>query len=466
MTPHEYQLDACRWLVNRLYVEGHRGAGLLADPGLGKTLMTLMLLERLRAMGEVRRALVVAPLRPVYSVWPQEIEKWGFDFPHTILHGPKKRRELKKPTSIQLINPEGLDWLSKLKHLPRWDMLVVDESTFFKTWMSKRSRAMRRLLKHFPRRLILTGTPSPNCYSDLHPQMYLLDDGEALGVNITVFRAKYMTKGGYLGRQWIFRPECAPYIERKIAGMCYRLDGEDHLDLPPVVHNKLYIDLPPDVRHQYNQAEQQLFLELDTGQTLTASNAGAKYAMCRGLASGGAYENEDQMVRGRMKRVRVATHHVHQQKVDAFAELVEELAGKPVLAPYQWDHDLERLRAAFPKSEVINGHISAKKSDEIIARWNDGKIHVLFTQPQALSHGVNMQARGNDIAWTSLPDRPEVYQQMNKRLHRQGVKGQVRIHHILARDTVDEAVLGRLMAKGARQQSLLDTLKRYRRGRV
>ena len=462
MKPHAYQLAANRFLTERLYVEGQLGAGLFADPGLGKTLMTLMQICALRDLGEVNHVLIVAPLRPVYSVWPKEIEKWGYDFSFTILHGCAKLRGLTKDTDLHIINPEGLLWLAKQNPLPRWDMIVVDESTFFKNWTAKRTKILRKALPNFHKRMILTGTPAANSLADLFSQIYIIDGGEALGRTKTVFCAKYMTKGGYLGREWKFVGERAGHLHEAISPLVFRLDADDHLDLPDLIRNNVTIDLPSDIRDLYQQCEQELFLELDGIATLTASNAGAKYAMCRGVANGGVYESEDQVVNGAMRRVRVATHQLHEEKVQATEEIVEGLCGKPVLVSYQFHHDLERLLIAFPSASVIGGQTSARETDKIIERWNAGEIHVLLVQPQSMSHGVNLQAAGNDIVWFSIPDRPEMYQQFNARLHRQGVKGQVRIHHIIATDTVDEAVLARITAKGATQKSLLDSLKEYR----
>ena len=118
MNPHDYQIAANEFLTDRLYVKGELGGGLFADPGLGKTLMTLMQIKTLRDLKEIRRVLVVAPLRPVYSVWPKEIEKWNYDFSYSILHGPSKVKRLSKDADLHIINPEGLAWLVKQNPLP------------------------------------------------------------------------------------------------------------------------------------------------------------------------------------------------------------------------------------------------------------------------------------------------------------------------------------------------------------
>lgn len=135
------------------------------------------------------------------------------------------------------------------------------------------------------------------------------------------------------------------------------------------------------------------------------------------------------------------------------------------MVAYQFHHDLERIQShkSFKKSPVINGSISGPQTDDLIKKWNEGKIPVLLVQPQSLSHGVNMQKGGHDIAWFGLTDNLEIYLQFNGRLHRQGVKKTVTIHRILARDTVDEVVRERIENKDASQRSLLAALQLYRK---
>ena len=454
--PHAYQEQAIDFLLDRLFINSSEGAGLFLDPGLGKTAITLETLTHMRGLGEAGRTLIVAPLRPVYSVWPAEINKWDFKFTYQIVHGtPNQRRKaLFTDADIHLVNPEGLKWLSKQDHSP-WDTLVIDESTKFKNWMSQRTRVLRGMVPDFRNRIILTGTPAPNSLSDLFAQVYMLDTGETLGQTVTFFRSKFMKRGGYQGYKWSVRDEAAAQdITEAIAPLVLTMTAEDHLDMPKLLNNEIWVSMDAITTRAYKKLERELFLKLANGDDLIASGAGGAYAHCKGFANGGVYEQKDE---GRV------AHQIHNAKLDAFVDLVEELQGKPVLVAYEFYHDLERLKTKFPSAPCINGKTSPKDSESILAEWSLGKHNVLLCQPQSVSHGLNMQGTCNDVAFFSLTDQPDVYEQFIRRVYRQGAVGQVRVHHILTSGTVDEVRMSRLQEKRGTERSLIDALKEYRK---
>lgn len=459
-SPHSYQTKAVGFMLRRLFVEGRQGAGLFLDPGLGKTAITLRVLEVLKHLGEVRRALVIAPLRVIHNVWPTEIQKWGFDLTCSIVHGTPKQREraLCESADIYLINPEATPWLLSRLSTMSYDVLVVDESTKFKAWSAKRSKSLRKLIPTCQRRIILTGTPAPNSMMDLHAQAYILDDGAALGKSATIFRNRYCERGGFKGREWRFRDDRREELERAISDMVLRMAAEDYLDMPPLVINDIWVDLPPTVQRDYKRLERELFLALGQGEGIFATSAGAKYAMCRGAANGGVYQTHDDGMRESM--------YVHDAKLDALGDLIEELRGKPLLVGYLYNHDLERMLERFGDTPVIRGGTPTRRCKDVLVKWNEGNIPLLFAQPQAMSHGLNMQGASADIACIGLPDSWEVLDQFIRRVYRQGVTSQVRVHRILAKDTVDVAVRERVERKESDQSGLLAALGRYQRGEI
>ena len=448
--------------MDELFVQGKPGVGLLADPGLGKTATTLEILSMMRAIGEARRVLIVAPLRVIYSVWPEEIKKWHYPFKYSIGHGtPSERiKALNKCEDIFLINPHNVAWLSQFDLENRFDVLIVDESTEFKNWNARRSRAIRTIVKDIPKRIILTGTPAPNSLADMFSQVYILDEGERLGKTVTFFRNEYMRQGGFRGRQWLFKYNETKKLERAIADIIYRLDINDHLSMPEQIFNNVWIDLPTKVRARYQELENDLFMALDDdGGFLTVENGAAAYSSTRQISNGGIYET-DEFTDER------TIHHVHDVKVDAVQEIVDSLQGKPVLVAFLYQHDLERLLKRFPKTPFVMGGVDAKKSNKIFADWNEKKIPLLFVQPESAKYGLNLQAAGcSDLIWFGLTDNLLTYDQFNARIWRQGVRNNVRYHRILARNTVDEAVLDRIESKDANQTALLESLKKYREGR-
>lgn len=458
--PHDYQHGVLQWLVRRTVIDKHGGAALLLEPGNGKTALTLAWLRLLKGLGLADKALIVAPLRVIYSVWPREVQKWDqfSDLRCSIVHGSQTQRmaAISTPADLYLINPEGVPFLHAhfaKRELP-WQVLVVDESSKFKTWGAKRTKALRKMVPRFPFRLILTGTPCPNGLQDLFAQIFIADKGESLGTAISRFRDRYFWRSGYGGYKYMPIENADTLIYQRIGDVCLRMSAEEFLDLPELLENDVWVDLPPTAAKQYRQLEKEMFLalEADCGE-LTPANAGARYNACRQVCNGGVYDADDKSI----------VHQIHGVKIEAVRDLVDELQGKPVLLAFQYRHDLARLREVWPKLPSIDGSTKATEADHLIEQWNNGELQLLAVQPQSLSHGVNMQAGpGRDVIWIGLNDSLEVYLQLNARLHRQGVTGQVRIHRVLARNTVDEAVLDRIQRKEAGQLALLNALERYR----
>jgi SNF2 family DNA or RNA helicase len=452
--PRAYSTEAIRFLLDR----GGSG-GLFLDPGLGKTGIILALIKLLIAAELVERVLVVAPLRAIYSTWPAEIAKWDQfrGLSCAILHGPRKARAVKSEARILLINVEGLKWgLDALRGV-KVDLLVVDESTKFKSPRSKRFKLLRKTLARFPRRIVMTGTPAPNSYQDIWSQVFLLDGGEALGTSFSRFRDLYFEPVDYMRFDWRLRAGADAAINRKIAPLVLRVD-DSVLDLPELRIHDIPIDLDPKAARVYREMERRLFAEV-AGADHFARSAAHKYGLCRQIAAGGFYSTEEDPGFAGARTV----VEVHNQKTEALVDLIDELAGKPVLVAHVYRHEITRLRKALGPVPYLGAETSGSESRTIIDQWNRGEIRILLAQAASISHGLNLQGGGNDIAWITLTDAPEDYDQLNRRIYRPGVSGRVRIHRLIARGTIDEVVAARLEAKADRQSGLLEALKRYQK---
>ena len=448
--PHAYQKKIVQFMIERAT------AGIFADPGLGKTITTLTAFSLLRKKGYVRRMLVVAPLRPCYSVWPAEAKKWD----HTahlkvsVLHGPDKAKRLAEGADIFVINPEGLDWLSRTMTNFDGFMLVVDESTRFKHAQTQRFKTLKPLLQKFSRRYILTGSPAPNGLLDLFGQIFILDLGNALGRFITHYRSQFFDSTGYQGYVWLPRPGSEEAIYAKLKPLVLRMAGEDYLDLPPLINNTVEVELPDAAMRQYEMMEDQLLTAVND-DVITAANAAAATGKCRQIANGGIYHEGGEK-----------WSHVHEAKLDAVEEIIEELGGKPCLVAYEYKHDLDRLRKRFGADvPYIGGGVSAGRFREIEAAWNAGTIPILLAQPQSVAHGLNLQGTGAAVIWHSLTWDLEVYEQFVRRVWRQGQKERVVVHHIVAKGTIDEVIMKMLTKKDKTQRALLDALKTHLKGR-
>ena len=442
MPLHNYQKRAARFLYKR------PRSGLFADPGAGKTLTALAILHRLRRDSGRLRTLIIAPLRVCRYVWPAEIEKFGFSFTTHFLHGRDKKTS-HTGADVELVNPEGLKWLTEHRK-PEYDVLIVDESSQFKNGRSVRFKLLKPWLSQIPRIHILTGTPTPRSMLDLWSQIYLLDQGKTLGKFITHYRRRWFYENRFKNfSQWEIREGAEQDIWERIAPLVYRVDAE--IDLPELVENPISIELPANARKIYDDMWKKLAAEIDGEMTLTPS-AATKYQMCCQIAGGTVYRDDG------------STTEIHKAKLEALKELVSELHGKPLLIGFKYRHEGERFKKIF-KNAVIMGSTDRKTTDKLLKGWNTGQLPVLCAQAQTISHGLNLQAGGcNDVCWYSLTDDYDRFEQFNRRVYRQGLKGShCRIHYLQARGTVDMLILRRLKDRHLRQQSLFEFLRDYAR---
>jgi len=457
--PHPYQKKAVKFMISQ------GAAGLFLDPGLGKTSITLAALKLLKKQGFMKAALIIAPLRVAYSVWPSEVEKWTDfqDMKVVVLHGSKKEQALREPADIYVINPEGLDWLfsdNRFKQLGA-DVLVIDESSKFKHTGTRRFKALKPFLSKFRRRYILTGTPAPNGLLDLFGQIYILDLGRSFGPYITKFKRDFFDPTGFGGYTLVPKEGTDERIQDLIRPLVMRLDGEDLLDLPELVYNNIYIDLPSAARKVYDELEEEMISQLESMEVITALSAAAASMKCRQVANGGVFlQLED--------RPAVNSHrweNLHNEKCIALEDLAEELNGQPLFVALDFEHDKERLRKHFPKA-IIASDYKASKFKEVEDAWNRGEIPMLIGHPQSLGHGLNLQKAGQHVVWHSLTWDLELYDQFIRRVRRQGNQhAQVFVHHIIARGTIDIAMLRAINRKDKVQSRLLDALKEIKKAR-
>lgn len=445
--PRTYQRQA----IKQLLAQPHHG--LLIEPGLGKTSITLEALRLLRKAGAVRRALVIAPLRVCHEVWPRELAKWDqFHSLHArILHGDDKSLDDLDDVALLLINPEGLGWLAaELSRRKRWpfDWLVVDESTKFKHTNTQRYKLLKNLLPHFTRRTILTGTPTPNGMLDLFGQVYVIDCGRALGRFVTHYRNEFFYPSGFGGYTWTLQPGGEERILERVRPITTTMLARDWLDLPERVDNVVLVDLPPAARQAYDALERELLVKLRRGE-IVAANAAVATAKCRQVANGGVYDD-----------ARVA-HELHEAKVDAVESIVDELQGSPLLVLYHYAHDFARLRRRFSKALALHGNQRAAETRRVIDAWNRG-APLLLAQAETIYHGLNLQeGSGHTVAWFGLTWDFEVYDQAVKRIWRSGQRARrVVVHHVLARDTIDETMREIVVdGKQTAQNRVLEALK-------
>lgn len=418
---------------------------------------------------------MVAPLRVAYSVWPREIRKWSNfkGLTHTILHEDTKGYSLwGKRKDIYLINPEGLEWLHRelLKGLKAgkecpFDTLWIDESTKFKTYDSNRFKYITDMLPLFKRRHIMTGTPAPKGLLDLWSQIYILDEGKTLGTNYHQFRRTHFETKDWNKYAWKIKDFADDVIHRLVSPIVLEMAAEDYLDIPKLSYNDIKVQLPTKAMKYYKQMEKEFFITIDDMEA--SAEAAAQVSMkCHQIANGNVYEDIPEGLTEDEEKLFKKTRKVipvHKAKLEALQDLIDELNGKPLLIAYEFKHDLTAIRSILGKDVPhIGSGVSYDKGKELEDQWNAGELDFLVCYASSVAHGLNFQEGGHDVCWYNLPWSLEDYIQFIKRLHRQGVVSEVRCHHLIAENTIDEAILLRLGEHAEEQQDLRDAIKKYR----
>lgn len=475
---HEYQKEA---ILHQLKCADSM---LWLQCGLGKTVITLTtIVDRMRA-GQVQKTLIFGPLRVVHSVWAREARGWSHakHLRFSVIHGTKEKRlrALFADADVFLINYENMNWLAETlehyyhdKEFP-FQMVVYDEVTRAKNASSLRMSGgnrdrkdrngqlhkikvtgWRKILGRFKYRTGLTGTPASNGYLDLHGQYLAVDGGQRLGQYVTHFKDSYF-ESDYMG--WSYKPSESgkARIEQKIGDITIKMDACDYLDMPKTRIVNMMVDLPDTARRAYQEMEAQMFAKLDNGVELEVFSKNSISNKTLQIANGAAY-----LVAGGLEY-----EPMHDAKLDALEEVLEEAGGSPVLCSYTFKADAARIMERFKAYKPVNlTEVSSKDTGKIIDKWNTGGIRLMVAHPSSCGHGLDkLQESGSIVVWFGLNWSLELYDQMNARLDRQGQKKSVSIIRILCRDTIDLAVADAIERKTDDQDGLKAALQRYRDG--
>lgn len=453
--PHDYQKYCIDKIIETPFI------GLFLDMGLGKTVITLTAIQKLKyerwALG---RALVVAPKKVAEATWGKEQAKWS----HlaglrvvTVLGTERQRLDaLAADADIYVINRDNVQWLVRQAGL-RWpfDCVVLDESSSFKNHKAQRFKALKAVRPKISRMIELTGTPAPHGLTDLWAQIFLLDGGKRLGRTIGVYRDLYFLpdkRNAYTVWSYKLKPGADKVIYQQISDICVSMKAEDYLDLPDFVIDEIPVKLDAPARKVYDQLERDALLQVGEDDWVTAGIAGVLTNKLLQLCDGAVYDENG------------VAHELHNCKIEAFLETLEQLNGQHAIVFYQYAHDKDRLMAALSKlnsgrgeGEKLHARVYAGAEDE--TDWNAGKIDVLLMHPASCGYGLNLQMGGNHAIWFGLTWNLEHFQQGNKRLHRQGQEKPVFAHILTVKGGADEDVIKSLTGKERVQDALLNALK-------
>lgn len=447
-TPYPHQRAGIDWITER------PACALLWGMGTGKTVTTLTAVDRLLYdYLEDGPVLVIAPKRVAENTWSKECAKWEhlqhlrvrkimgtakqrIDAVHSIFEGPF--------ADIYVINRENVVWLVELLQ-NRWPfpIVVIDELSSFKSAQAKRWKALRRVRGRIRRLIGLTGTPRPNGIEDLWPEIYLLDQGVRLGRTLSAFRTAYLVPekmNGHIVYSYRPREGAEAAVYERIGDICMSIKKDDVLQLPGQIYEDVELTAPPAIMKQYKQFERDKVLEcLDEDGEIVAGSAAALTNKLLQFANGAIYDMDGQV------------HHLHDVKLDALEELLEEAGGDPVLVLYAYKHDRDRIRERIACREL--------DTPEDMDAWNRGEIPVALAHPASIGHGLNLQEGGHITVWYGLTWSLELYEQANERLNRPGQRNVCRVYHLILKGTHDERVLKALQKKEKGQAAAIEALR-------
>lgn len=444
--PHSYQAYCERQIIDNPAI------ALWLDMGLGKTAISLSAVNELKYNRfEVCKVLVIAPKKVAEATWQDEAAKWDHT-KHlkfsTILGSQAKRvRAVNAPADIYIINRDNVKWLvDYYRNDWPFDMVIIDEASSFKSNKAQRWKSLKSIRGHIKRIVELTGTPAPHSLLDLWPQVFLLDQGQRLGKTIGGFRERYFNPDKRdATRVFTYKPKdgAKESVKNLLSDICISMKAEDYLDLPPQIDDMIPVVLDAPAQKAYNKLEKEALLQVDE-QLIDAGSAGVLTNKLLQLCNGAVYDDNHAVVK------------IHDCKLEAFLELVEALDGQHALVFYNFQHDRDRILAALKKTKLRVRVFTGPRDER---DWNTGKIDILLAHPASCAYGLNLQQGGHHVIWFGLNWSLELYQQANKRLHRQGQTDPVIVHQLVTKGGVDEDVVASLQVKADTQETLMQALK-------
>jgi len=435
------------------------------DMGLGKTIITLTSLAHLIRTQYLRGVVIVAPIRVIRLVWRQEAAKWQHTqhLKFSMVTGTRdqRTRALLRPADIYLINYENLGWLAetlqtyfvkKDKPLP-FNGVVWDEISKCKNSATNRVKAVKKILDKFDWTTGLTGTPASNGYKDLHGQFLVVDKGQRLGVSKTAFRTRFYRKVGPYKE--VAYEDTEDTIKKLIGDITLEMSAEDYNPLPDLIVNNIEIEMPDDLRVKYDKMEREFFLQLDSGAEVEMFNQASLTNKCLQFSNGAMYPVAGMPL----------WEPIHDLKLDALEEIIDEAQGSPVLCSYAYRSDAARIMEKFKHLDPIN--LTDCKSESALLnamhRWKTNDCALMIGHPASMGHGIDgLQKNGHIVVWFGLNWSLDLYEQLNARVRRQGQGVPVICHRIMCQDTLDQAQALALDEKATTQQGLRNAVKQYR----
>jgi SNF2 family DNA or RNA helicase len=447
--PKPYQSNAIEFLLATPRAALHAGIG------SGKTAIALTAALRLWEELAVGRVLVVGPLNVVLNTIPDELAKWDHtcQVSHSVLHGPDKEQRLLDSSLVHAINYEGLEWFLRSPDRPFYDMVILDECHWVKSHQTKRFKMLRQFLHRVPRVVLMSGTPIGNNLADLWAQYFLLDGGERLFRSFKIFQSTYFKQVDYMGYQWEAFDWATTAVIKKVQDITFQVHVDD-IELTELTEKEIFCELPTHVLDNYRELEREFLLRVEEAE-IVAFNAAALATKLRQMANGFLYYGD---VNAHLRQVK----RLHEIKFDLLETILDE-ADENIMLVATFMEDFEVIRERFPRAAMINGRTKKTMARRAIVDWNEGRLPLLAIHPRSVGTGLNLQDGGCRQIWLSPDWSYLAKNQTVGRIHRTGQTKDVTVEVVVARGTIDEAIIAALREKVATTEEFARKLRYYRK---
>lgn len=424
----------------------------MSDPGTGKTRSRLEAFAKRRPQG-AKAVLVLAPKSLLDLAWTADCKKYTPWLSAVAAYAENREKAFAQNVDLYITNHDAVKWLAKQppRFFTRFDTLVIDESGAFKHHTSQRSKALAKIKKYFPRRILQNGTPNPNTVLDIWNQVAILDDGKRLGKSFYAFRSAVCTPQ-QVGPQpnmlkWADKAGSETAVADQLRDITIRHRLEDCVDIPE--NHSYTVDFVMSRKHRaaYDEMERQAILDLDTGQ-VKAINAAVLVTKLLQIASGAVYDDQSQY------------HVIDEARYDLVIDLLD--ARKHSLCFFLWQHQkdllIQKAKERGLTYTLIDGSVGKTARQQNAEHFQAGFYRVMFAHPQSAAHGLTL-TKGTTTLWASPTFNLEHWIQGNHRIVRAGQHEKTETIGVLASGTIETSVYSRMQAKHGKLDDLLAYFK-------
>lgn len=453
--------------IDRLF--NYDATYLVAPTGAGKTVVLLTAAGYMLEADNIDRLLIIAPLRVCETVWDTECKKWQHlrDLNISIAVGdPEYRLDAFECGDIVVVNEENVVWLVDAGLLESFDAIVIDESSKWAEIGGARFKKLRRKMKHFKWRVLMTSEPVAESWDKMYGQMLLCDSGARLGTSHEAFQLKYMRPTDWEQRKWVLRAECVKPLTRVLDDIVHTMPDYKG-DLPPLNIDLHYINMPRPALRIYDRMRIDSVCTLPSGDEIEAETMAVRSGKLEQLASGFAYldeaeETDDAFcdrdpapIRNRGARILTRLHLQKQAWLERRSMEILN-AGESVIIVYWFAAELEWLKTFFHAPLIIAG---CPDTPKLIKQWQKTRRQVLLLHPASAAHGVDgLQKTCNRELWLGPLWSRDKQEQTYGRIHRRGQTEEVFIEICMMRGTIDEVKWASCQGKGEHKKLFLEHL--------